>query len=45
MDARRPRCRSFAAVAIAGAIGVLIAFFIMVAAGFLAPSPSSFCSV
>ena len=45
MDARRPRCRSFAAVAIAGATGVLVAFFIMVAAGFLAPSPSSFCSV
>jgi len=40
MDARWPCCRSF----VAGATSVLVTFFIMVAAGFLAPSSSSFCS-
>ena len=40
MDARRPCCRSF----VAGATSVLVTFFIMVAAGFLAPFSSSFCS-
>ena len=40
MDARRPCCRSF----VAGATSVLVTFFIMVAAGFLTPFSSSFCS-
>ena len=40
MDARQPCCRSF----VAGATSVLVTFFIMVAAGFLAPFSSSFCS-